>query len=278
MAALTTLIIEASALSEALQTKPSELFLLDVRSDEQYSTSHIASAQHLDPKLLNHSAPPQGGLLPVASKVQNWASQLGLSLDSTIVVYDEGKATAAARAVWVLHAYGFTNVHWLDGGIQAWTAQDHPTTNAASAKPTANPALELTLNSAVVLTANELIKNLELSKGAANKRKPVDTRTAGEFAGTDIRSERGGHMPGAVHYEWLDMFTDAGTLKPESELRDAVEQRGLNEQDACVVYCQTHQRSAVTYVVLKHLGFKDVAALDGAWSTWGNHPDTPIER
>jgi len=277
MTELIPLVIDVSTLSSALNEGSAKPILLDVRPDEPYSTGHIAGALPLNPALLNDSSPPHGGLLPAPGKVQIWASELGLSQDSTIVVYDEGKATAAARAVWVLHAYGFTNVHWLNGGIQAWVAAGHPTTDAASAKPKANSALHLSLNAAVVLSKEELKENLALDANAAQKRTPVDTRTAGEFAGTDVRAERGGHMPGAVHYEWLDMFTEAGTLKPETELRDAIKQRGLSEQDACVVYCQTHQRSAVTYVVMKHLGFKDVAALDGAWSNWGNHPDTPIE-
>lgn len=277
MAALKSLVVDTLELSEALKTGASSLTLLDVRPDEQYSAGHIAHAHRLDPSLLNRAEKPTVGLLPTEESVNNWASELGLSQNSAIVVYDDGKATPAARAVWVLHAYGFTNVHWLNGGIGAWVAGGHPITDQAAPKPEANTALNLSLNTSIVLTKEELQVNLSQPADSQQKRKPLDARTAGEFAGTDVRSARGGHLPGAVHYEWLSLFTDAGTLKPESELRATIQQLGLNEQDPCLVYCQSHQRSAVTYVVLKHLGFNDVAALDGAWSNWGNDPETAIE-
>lgn len=274
---MTTLIIDAATLSDALHAGKPDIILLDVRSHELYSTSHIANAQHLDPSKLNRSAPPEAGLLPSADSVQNWASELGLSQNSTLVVYDDGKATPAARAVWVLHAYGFTNVHWLNGGLQAWIAAGYPATAEPSPTPTSNASLTVSLNASVVMNKAELLENLSTPTNAEQKRKAIDARTAGEFAGTDVRSARGGRLPGAVHYEWLSLFSEAGSLKPESELREAIKQLGVQENDPCVVYCQSHQRSAVTYVVLKHFGFKEVAALDGAWSSWGNDPNTPIE-
>ncbi len=277
MTAFANLIIDVSTLSEALTADPNAFVLLDVRPQELYSAAHIAHALHLDPALLNRSAPPQVGLLPTADTVQNWASQLGLSQDSTIVVYDDGKATPAARALWVMHAYGFTNVHWLNGGMQAWMAQGNPTTTDAAPSRSPNTSLQLSLNSSVVISKEALLENLSTPNNGAQKRKAIDARTSGEFAGTDVRSERGGHLPGAVHYEWLSLFTDAGTLKPEAQLQEEIKQLGVQANDACVVYCQSHQRSAVTYVVLKHFGFNDVTALDGAWSNWGNDPSTPVE-
>jgi thiosulfate/3-mercaptopyruvate sulfurtransferase len=45
-----------------------------------------------------------------------------------------------------------------------------------------------------------------------------------------------------------------------------------------IVYCQTHHRSAHTYVMLKSLGFEKVKGYPGSWSDWGNEPNTPIEK
>ncbi|WP_455219340.1 sulfurtransferase [Kaarinaea lacus] len=44
-----------------------------------------------------------------------------------------------------------------------------------------------------------------------------------------------------------------------------------------IVYCQTHHRSALTYIALKHLGFSDIKGYPGSWSEWGNSTDTPVE-
>jgi len=44
-----------------------------------------------------------------------------------------------------------------------------------------------------------------------------------------------------------------------------------------ITYCQSHHRSAHTYVMLKWLGYPKVKGYPGAWSEWGNHPDTPVQ-
>ena len=106
---------------------------------------------------------------------------------------------------------------------------------------------------------------------------PLDVRSEGEFLGTDVRSERGGHVPNAKHCEWTTMFNTDGKLKDDDTLRKMLQDISISTDKHVVVYCQTHQRSSVTYVVLKHLGYENVSAIDGAWSAWGNRIDTPIE-
>jgi len=305
MAALSNLIIESIELANAMANAPTAatsatgaatptelskngpqaLILLDVRSAEEYASAHIHGAHRLEPSLLNRSAPPINGLLPNASEVADWSARLGLQIDSTLVVYDGGKSTAAARALWVLNVYGFTNVHWLNGGLPAWVSSGQPVTADATPAPTAVSAQSLTANPALVITNEELkakFSNAATSNDSPESRQSpkhqlIDARTKGEYEGSDVRSARGGRMPGAVHYEWLDMFQSDGTLQPDSELKAALAKRQLADDVPAIVYCQSHQRSAVTYVVLKHLGYKDVSALDGAWSNWGNDPTTPIE-
>jgi len=44
-----------------------------------------------------------------------------------------------------------------------------------------------------------------------------------------------------------------------------------------ITYCHTHQRSAHSYIVLKSLGYPNVKGYHGAWSDWGNDPNTLIE-
>ena len=278
MTELSTVVINAEELAETLSKAPSDgpsvPLLLDIRTAEEFAAGHIPGAYRLDPSLLNRSAPPMNGLLPAAEDVAAWTAALGLTFGSLVVVYDGSKNTAAARALWVLNTYGFTNVQWLNGGLPAWMSADQPITTDDSAPPTTTPPNSLVANPALVLTKESLLEQFADSN---TEHQLVDARTRGEYEGSDVRSERGGRMPGAVHYEWLDMFQSDGKLRPETELRAALSERNLDQDVPAVVYCQSHQRSAVTYVVLKHLGYKQVAALDGAWSNWGNDPATPIE-
>ena len=278
MDAFSSLVISSVELAAALDKLTSneghELILLDIRSTEDYESSHIPGALRLDPGLLNRSEPPQNGLLPSAEQVATWSAQLGLDIGSNVVVYDGGKSTSAARALWVLNVFGFTNVHWLNGGITAWMSSNHSVSNTVTKASRAIPDRPLTADSNLVLSSEELKARLSNS---SQQNQIVDARTRGEYEGSDVRSARGGRMPGAVHYEWLDMFQSDGTLLPDNELQAALTERNLDKEVPAVVYCQSHQRSSVTYLVLKHLGYKDVSALDGAWSNWGNDPTAPIE-
>ena len=66
-------------------------------------------------------------------------------------------------------------------------------------------------------------------------------------------------------------------FKPDDELITLLESVDVTPDKEVIVYCQTHHRSAHTYIVLKHLGFKQLKAYPGSWSDWGNNPDLPVE-
>ena len=62
------------------------------------------------------------------------------------------------------------------------------------------------------------------------------------------------------------------------EIRALLERQGLNLSKGIVVYCQTHHRSAHTYIALKSIGLTQIKGYPGAWSEWGNAVGVPIER
>jgi thiosulfate/3-mercaptopyruvate sulfurtransferase len=107
----------------------------------------------------------------------------------------------------------------------------------------------------------------------------LDARTPEEYAGTNVRAAKGGHIPGAVNLNWLDTIDRAhdARLFGEEVLRGMLADRGVTEDRDIVTYCHTHHRSAHSYVILKHLGFPSVKGYAGSWSEWGNDPQTPVE-
>ena len=287
------LVVEPSALATALDAAPDTLRVVDLRPREAWAGGRVAGAVHLEAALLNRAEPPVGGLLPDAAIVNRIARELALAPGMHLVAVDAGGTTEAARLIWVLHAYGVHGCSWLNGGMRAWERaalplerdadpspasgtgprREPPSGSAAgSASGAANATLELVPCGANVVNADTLLGELDDPALAV-----LDVRGDAEYAGTDVRAAMGGHVPGATHLEWTRLLDADGRLLDEETLRERLSAVGVTPERHAVVYCQTHQRSAVTYVALKHLGFESVRALDGAWSMWGNRPDLPKE-
>ena len=67
----------------------------------------------------------------------------------------------------------------------------------------------------------------------------LDVRSDGEWLGTNNRrNRRAGHVPGAVHLEWLNFVTGDKhqTIKPSHELRAMLEERGVTPDKQVITY------------------------------------------
>lgn len=262
------LVVEPAAVAAAASDT---LRIVDLRPREAWLEAHAPGAVHLEAALLNRADPPVGGLLPDAATMNRIARDIGLADGVHVVACDAGGATDAARLIWVLHAYGVEACSWMNGGMRAWAAAGLPLEGGESAAP-APGTLELVPVARNVVSADALLGELDDPALAV-----LDVRGAAEYEGRDVRAAMGGHVPGAAHLEWTRLLDAEGRLLDDETLRARLAEVDVTPERRAVVYCQTHQRSSVTYVALRHLGFDDVRALDGAWSMWGNRPDLPKE-
>lgn len=264
------LIIEAEQLHSHLNDN--KLLIIDLSQASTYVQYHIPSAIFLDYNWIVRIEHPRMGLLPTEEQLNNVLSAIGLTEDSHVVVYDDEGGGRACRFLWTLDCVGHKNYSLLNGGLQAWANSGFEVTSHI-VWPTPSD-YKTTLNFEPVATRQYILDHLSHDDVVI-----LDTRNPAEYNGVKVFAARGGHIPGAINIEWTDAMDkeDNLRLKSETELLDMLESHGITKDKMVVTHCQTHHRSAHTYIMLKSLGYENVKGYPGSWSDWGNEPNTPIE-
>lgn len=265
------LLVEPADLAARLGT--ADLLIVDLSQPATHARAHIPGAVPLDYARITTPQPPAAAALPEASALAEALGAIGLTADKQVVAYDEEGNGRAARFLWTLDVIGHARASMLNGGLRAWLAEKRPVEAGTKAVTPAAPY--------PVHIRRDFIADKEYV--LAHLRDPdvalLDARTPDEYSGKVKRSARGGHIPGAINFNWTDATEPAQhmRIKDAVGLKQTLEDLGLGPNKEVIVYCQTHHRSAHTYFVLKTLGFPRVKAYPGSWSEWGNLPDTPIE-
>ena len=203
------------------------------------------------------------GCIQDADTLEQTLGNLGISKEKEIIVLGETLDGWGddARLVWELLAAGYTDVKMVDGGYSA-IKEAGAATQFMGSKP---DSVEVTIDEidySHVMTTEELMENYE-------DYKVVDVRTDEEYNGAILYDEaQGGHLPGAIHIRYTDLFQEDGTLKPNKELIQMFQDAGLSEEDAIVAYCTGGIRSAYTQLVLEMCGFENSYNYDQSFWRW----------
>jgi len=264
------LVVEPEELQAALDRD--DILVVDLSQTQFYRQSHLPGAVHLDYAQIVRAKPPIMGLLPDPPQISALFSQLGLTADTHVVAYDNEGGGRASRLLWTLEAAGHSGYSLLNGGLPAWLQQRLPTSTQIEEARAASYTVHA--NDTVIADKDYILARL---------RDPatilLDCRSPAEYAGKDRRAQRGGHIPGAVNIDWSRALDPKRNmrLKSEEELQSLYQEAGVTPDKQVIAYCQTHHRSALSYIVLKSLGYRLVRGYPGSWSEWGNDPHTPIE-
>jgi thiosulfate/3-mercaptopyruvate sulfurtransferase len=247
------------------------LLVVDLSKSSTYLQYHIPGAVHLEYGDMVASRPPVAGLLPEPALLQRLFSRLGIGSETHVVAYDDEGGGRAARLLWTLELLGHRRFSLLNGGLIAWANENHP---LVSGQVRPEPAeLRVEFDPTPIAEANYILEHLNQSGFAL-----VDARGQDEYTGRTRFSARGGHIPGAVHWDWVRAMDQRGNLRlrPAEELRQELSDLGMRPEQTIVAYCQTHHRSSLVYLVLKSLGYAGAKGYPGSWSDWGNRSDTPV--
>ena len=246
------------------------LILVDLTSVARYETGHIAGAHFVDPKRTQLGQPPAPGLLPTQAALEALFGELGHNPNAVYVVYDDEGGGWAGRFIWLLDVIGHSAYHYLDGGIHAWIGEKYDVTQDVPSAATG--PVTLTLHDEPTATREYLQSRL----GAADLA-IWDARSEAEYRGEKVLAAKGGHIPGATHFEWTAGMDKNRNLRIRTDMAHVLKDLGITPDKEVITHCQTHHRSGFTYLVAKALGYPRVKGYAGSWGEWGNHPDTPVE-
>ena len=213
------------------------------------------------------------GYLPPRPELQTLFRNLGVNDSDHVVCYDDDGGVAAARLFWVLEVMGHSGVSYLDGGLLAWNALSLPVESGETARPAKPGNWTPAHKPALLATKQEVLEAIE-----SDHSQILDARSPEEHNGLKSASARRGHIPGAIHLNWLDTRDTANNnrLKSPEELRSMLQQRGVNPDNTIIPHCQTHHRSSHSYMMLRSLGYRHIAGYAGSWSEWAADTTLPI--
>jgi thiosulfate/3-mercaptopyruvate sulfurtransferase len=277
----TNLLISNKELHLLLNNQDPNVLILDCRFDlakphigkEQYLAGHIPGAYYVDlEKDLSGPKNPHLGRHPLPTP-QAWAntrSQLGISSNSKIVIYDQLENTYSARMWWMLTATGHNNVQILDGGFQTWTSFGY-SVMLGEEKPE-----PLKLDASVV----DYEKLIEMNDVQVNLSNPIfhiiDARAAERFRGeVEPLDPVAGHIPGAINRLYKMNLNADSLFKTSEELRH--EWHHLNLAPELIVHqCGSGVTACHNLFAMELAGLKGSKLYAGSWSEWCNHPNNPV--
>lgn len=245
--------------------KPNVL-LIDARGEEDAKQGTVEGAIAVKWQMLANVQGKPGdamwGTILEPAALSTTLGNLGITQDKEIIVFgaaqkgwgDEG------RIVWELLAAGFSNVKMVDGGIDALTNAVKIVKGATAPVPAQVTVTEINNNHNI---------NTDALSADYKNLKVIDVRDDKEYKGEILYGEaKGGHLPGAIHIKYTDLFNADQTLKSNDTLIKLFTDAGLAKTDKIVTYCTAGIRSAYMQLIMEMTGFENSFNYDESFYRW----------
>lgn len=247
------------------------------KDDKDYQNGHVPGAVHCDSNSVEESGDYDYYNLLSPQTLQENLLKLGITADTTVIVYGDDPSCTARVAYAYLYE-GVKNVKFMNGSLAAWKkagyAVQKKSVSAKKAKSfgvkvPAHPEYQTSIDQVKDKLKNE--KNFRL----------VSIRSEAEWLGKTSGYSyitRAGEPKGAVwghggsdpyHMEDYTESDGKTLISPEKMIAKwkkwNVSFDGSND---LAFYCGTGWRASIPFLISYQAGFKNISVYDGGWYQW----------
>ena len=278
-----TPIITPNQLLEAVQTNA--IVLVDATNSptayQNYQQSHLQGALFVDVNTQLADIKDDvsiGGRhpLPTVEQFSKTLTDLGITLETWVVVYDDKNgANAAARFWWMLRSIGHEKVQVLSGGIQAAIQAGFPTSSAVEVPTLVEsytvqdwqwPTIDLQGMDEMILKDRFVIIDVRETQRYRGETEPIDLVA--------------GHIPGATNIPFMTNLDENGFFLSPEELKANYQKVFENiPEENRVVHCGSGVTACHTLLALAIAELPIPQLYVGSWSEWSrNNREIDVEN
>lgn len=230
-----------------------------------YDKEHVKNAVKIDLSdvVINE---PVANMLAPKEQIEKVMGGLGISNNTTVILYDANNNMDAARVWWTLKVYGHENVKVVSGGLSAL--------KKAGAEITSDVPEIKTAKYVAKEKNNDMIATIDQVKAQVTSPDKntilLDTRSQKEYAE--------GTIPGSVLFDYINNNYSDGTYKPVEVMKIQYIDKNIKAKNDIIMYCKTSIRGAQTYLALYDAGYRNLKLYDGAWVEWSSQGALPVQK
>ena len=235
--------------------KDNSIRIVDVRREQEYQQGHVINAINLPlAKLLADDS---------AESIQKIAQDLGISDETSVVIYDDTFGALSSRVVWALQYIGHKDVKLLDVTYSQWKELGYEITTEVPEIETASHSVNI--NSEIMATA-EYLEKVKDNKNVVI----IDNRERLNYLEQ--------HIPGAINIPYRTLSTDGKILRTKEGMKTLLKNRGIPEDAEIITYCgSVGTLSGLAYYALKSVGIPNVKLYVHSFKEWKSL-EKPIDK
>lgn len=266
---------------------------------EEYGKGHLPGAVNVNADTINHvpglRALADYEVVPLEEQLKFWnrpsdeeiqktLEGLGITKDTTVVLYGTTAATtAAARAGLIMKYAGVEDIRLVNGGKTLWALEGREWDTEIHQPEAAEFGTEVPQNP-------DVIYDYEEELAAVNNENAViaSIRSWEEYLGNisgytyigeagDIAKSRFGYA-GSDPYSMEDFRNVDNTMFNYEMMEDRWERWGITPDKEVVFHCGTGWRASETYFYAQAMGWENIHVYDGGWYEWHKQPESPVKE